>query len=54
MKRIDLWKSKLKAAKAELRIRARELNTAARAAVRVEAYIKQLEKKIDNHMAKPK
>jgi hypothetical protein len=53
MKRIDQWKTKLKVAKAELRIRGRELNAAARAAVRVEAYIRQLEKKIDNHLAKP-
>jgi hypothetical protein len=53
MKRIDLWKSKLKVANAELRIRAREANTAVRALVRVQTTIKQLEKKIDNHMAKP-
>jgi len=53
MKRIDLWKSKLKVAKAELRIRGREANAAARAVIRVHTTIKQLEKKIDNHLAKP-
>jgi len=53
MKRIDLWKSKLKVAEAELRIRGREANAAARAVVRVHTTIKQLEKKIDNYVAKP-
>jgi hypothetical protein len=53
MKRIDLWKSKLKVAEAELRIRGREANAAARAVVRIHTTIKQLEKKIDNHLAKP-
>jgi hypothetical protein len=53
MKRIDQWKSKLKVANAELRIRAREANAAARAVVRVHTTIPQLEKKIDKHLAKP-
>ena len=53
MKRIDLWKSQLKVANAELRIRAREANAAARALIRVHNTIKQLERKIDNYMAKP-
>ena len=53
MKRIDQWKAKLKVAKAELRIRNREANAAIRALMHVETTIKQLEKKIDNHMAKP-
>jgi len=53
MKRIDLWKSKLKVAEAELRIRGREANAAARAVIRVHTTIKQLEKKIDNYVAKP-
>jgi hypothetical protein len=53
MKRIDLWKSQLKVAKAELRIRGREANAATRAVIRVHTTIKQLEKKIDNYMAKP-
>lgn len=53
MKRIDQWKAKLKVAKAELRIRAREANIAARELIRVHNTIKQLERKIDNYMAKP-
>ena len=53
MKRIDQWKAKLKVAKAELRIRDREANAAARALMRVRGTIIELEKKIDNYMAKP-
>ena len=53
MKRIDQWKAKLKVAKAELRIRNREANAAIRALMHVETTIKQLEKKIDNDLAKP-
>ena len=53
MKRLDLWKSKLKVAKAELRIRGREANAAARAVVRIHTTITQLERKIDKHLAKP-
>ena len=53
MKRLDLWKSKLTVAKAELRIRGREANAAARAVIRIHTTITQLEKKIDKHLAKP-
>lgn len=53
MKRIDQWKAKLKVAKAELRIRNREANAAMRALTHVQETIKQLERKIDNYMAKP-
>jgi len=53
MKRLDLWKAKLKVAEAELRIRGREANAAARAVIRVHTTIKQLEKKIERHLAKP-
>ena len=53
MKRLDLWKAKLKTAKAELRIRGREANAAARAVIRVQTTITQLEKKIDDYLAKP-
>jgi hypothetical protein len=53
MKRFDLWKAKLKVAKAELRIRDREANAAVRALMRVRATIVELEKKIDNYLAKP-
>lgn len=53
MKRLDLWKAKLKAAKAELRIRDRDANAAMRALMRVRATIIELENKIDRHLAKP-
>jgi hypothetical protein len=52
MKRLDLWKAKLKAAKAELRIRDRELNAAHRSYARTEKLTYQLEEKINAHMAK--
>lgn len=54
MTRIDLYKSQLRAAKSELRIRTRDFNGALRAVIRVRKTIEQLEKKIDNHMAKSK
>ena len=53
MKRLDLWKAKLKAAKAERRIRYRNFNAAARAYANCKKEIIELEKKIDNYMAKP-
>ena len=52
MKRIDLWKAQLKAARAELRIRDREANAAARTVVRLTKIINQLEKKIGDYLAK--
>ena len=53
MKRLDLWKAKLKAAKAELRIRDRDVNAAMRAVNRVITTIEELENKIERHLAKP-
>jgi hypothetical protein len=53
MKRLDLWKAKLKAAKAELRIRDRDVNAAMRAVNRVLITIEELENKIERHLAKP-
>ena len=53
MKRLDLWKAKLKVAKAELRIRNREANAAIRALSHVQETIRQLENKIERHLAKP-
>ena len=53
MKRIDLWKAKLKIAKAERRIRERDANAAIRALIRVRANIQQLEVKIERYLAKP-
>ena len=52
MKRIDLWKAQLKAALAELKIRDREANAAARTVTRLKKIINELERKIDNYMAK--
>jgi hypothetical protein len=52
MRRIDLWKAQLKAARAELRIRDREANAAIRNVVRLTKLIIQLENKIDNYLAK--
>ena len=52
MKRIDLWRAQLKAARAELRIRDRQANAATRTVVRLTKIIIQLESKIDNYMAK--
>ena len=48
MKRIDLYKQKLKAAKAELPMRRRQFNSASRYLCKTVATIKQLEKKIDD------
>ena len=53
MKRIDQWKAKLKVAKAELRIRNRELNTTIRAYDKCRKEIILLENKIEKHLAKP-
>jgi hypothetical protein len=52
MKRLDLWKAKLKAAKAELRIRDRDANAAVRALMRVRATITELEGKINAYQTK--
>jgi hypothetical protein len=48
VKRIDLYKQKLKAAKAELPMRKRQYNSAARYLRNVVKTIFDLEKKIDN------
>lgn len=51
MKRIDLYKQKLKAAKAELPMRVRQLNSAHRYWLKVVDNINKLEQKIE-HLAK--
>ena len=53
MRRIDLWKAQLKAARADLRIRNRESNAAVRTTVRQIKLVNELERKIDNYLAKP-
>jgi hypothetical protein len=53
MKRLDLWKAKLKTAKAELRIRERNLNASTRAYANCKKEIYELERKIERHLAQP-
>ena len=53
MKRIDLYKAKLKAAKVELTIRQRQANSVQRALFNVTNRINDLEQKIGN-LAQPK
>jgi hypothetical protein len=48
VKRMDLWRAKLKAAKAERRIVARQYNQAERALNRLSFTIEQLENKLGN------
>jgi hypothetical protein len=52
MRRVDLWKAQLKAARAELRIRDREANAATRTVARLTKIIIELERKIDDYLAK--
>ena len=53
MKRIDIWKAKLKIAKSEIKHKTRQLNAATRSYTRTKTLIESLEKKIEVHMAKP-
>ena len=52
MKRLDLYKQKLKAAKAELPMRMRQYNAAARHFRKTFQTIKELEQKINVYLAK--
>lgn len=54
MKRLDLWKAKLKAAKAELKIHERHARAVTRALKNTNETINQLEQKIENYLAKSK
>lgn len=54
MKRLDLWKAKLKAAKAELSIHERHARAVQRALINTNYTINQLEQKIENYLAKSK
>jgi len=54
MKRLDLWKAKLKAAKAELKIHGRHAKAVIRALRNTSKTIHDLEQKIENHLAKSK
>ena len=53
MKRIDIWKAKLKIAKSDMKHKTRQLNSATRSYNRTKTLIDNLEKKIEIHMAKP-
>lgn len=52
MKRIDYWKAKLSAAKAEERVRYRELNQMERAFQRAVYEIVKIERRIEHEKAK--
>jgi hypothetical protein len=54
MKRLDLWKAKLNAAKAELKIHGRHAKAVIRALRNTSKTIHDLEQKIENHLAKSK
>jgi len=52
VKRLDCWKTQLKAAKAELPMRRRAFNAAARSLRKMEEKITDLEMKIERNLAK--
>lgn len=52
MRRLDLWKAKLKAAKAALKIHSRNANAAAKTLQSVQQIINELERKIGDYLAK--
>jgi hypothetical protein len=54
MKRLELWKAKLKAAKAELKIHGRHARAVVRALNNTHQTINELEQKIENYLAKSK
>ena len=54
MKRIDMWKAKLKAARSALNHKKRQYNAAERSMSRTIQEIMKLEEKIDAYMAKTK
>lgn len=51
MKRLDQWQTQLKAAKAELPMRRRMFNAAARSLQKLEEKIERLEQKIEHNLA---
>jgi hypothetical protein len=54
MKRIDLWKAKLKAAKSEAKHKERQMNAAIRSYMRTDGEVQLLEGKINDYLAKTK
>ena len=54
MKRIDMWKAKLKAARSEAKHKERQMNSAIRSYLRTDGEVIELERKIYDYMAKTK
>ena len=54
MKRIDMWKAKLKAAKSEVKHKERQMNAAIRSYMRTDNEVQKLEEKINDYLAKTK
>lgn len=54
MKRIDMWKAKLKAAKSEVKHKERQMNSAIRSYLQTDSEIQKLESKINDYLAKTK
>jgi hypothetical protein len=54
MKRIDMWKAKLKAARSEAKHKERQMNAAVRSYMRTDNEVQKLEEKINAYLAKTK
>jgi len=54
MKRIDMWKAKLKAARSEAKHKERQMNAAIRSYMRTDGEVQKLEGQINDYMAKTK
>ena len=54
MKRIDMWRAKLKAARSEAKHKERQMNAAVRSYKRTDAEVIELERKIYDYLAKTK
>ena len=54
MRRIDIWRAKLKAARSEAKHKERQMNAAIRSYKRTDAEMVELERKIYDFLAKPK
>ncbi len=54
MRRIDMWRAKLKAARSEAKHKERQMNAAIRSYKRTDAEMVELERKIYDFLAKPK
>ena len=54
MKRSDMWRAKLKAARSEAKHKERQMNAAVRSYKRTDAEVIELERKIYDYLAKTK